>query len=265
MRVGERNLTKIADAIFRRRNYIAARNMLRLYEHPIDMFRRYLTHRGDYPHTVQVRTPMSGIALQLYSPHDVLTINEIFCRNDYRADQADEVIVDFGSNIGISAAYFLTRNPGAYTYLFEPLPSNVARLHANLRPFDGRYELQQAAVTLNGGDVEFGWEPSGRYGGVNNDHLDNVMTVPSVNSRKVLEDVLAKHGHIDVLKIDIEGLEETIVQNIPLEMARKIKKLFVEAIFETNPLAQTHSMIHYGGIAQFALLDVQAQLVRTAA
>lgn len=258
MQVGGRDLSKIADAIVQRRNYIAAINMLRLYEHPVNMLRRYLTRSGQYPCTFRVRTPQSDVELTLYSPDDLLTLNEIFCRSDYRADISDKVIVDFGSNIGVSAAYFLTRNSSAYAYLFEPLPSNVARLRDNLRPFNGRYELQEVAVGIAEGDVEFGWEESGRYGGVNNTDLGHTLTVPCVNSRTVLANVIAEHGRIDVLKVDIEGLEHAVIDNIPVELARKIKKLYVEAIFETNPLAQTHSLAHYGGIAQFHLIDSQS-------
>lgn len=258
MQVGGRDLTKIADAVMRRRNYTAALNMARLYQHPVNMFHRYLTRGGEYPYTVRVQTPQSEVALRLYSPDDLLTVNEVFCRDDYHADVSDKVIVDFGSNIGVSAAYFLTRTPSAFTYLFEPLPSNVARLHDNLRPFDGRYELREVAVGVADGDVDFGWEESGRYGGVNNTDLGHTLTVSCVNSRTVLEDVIAKHGRVDILKVDIEGLEEAVIRNIPVELARKIKKLYVEAIFETNPLAETHSLVHYGGIAQFRLLDSQS-------
>jgi FkbM family methyltransferase len=258
MQFGGRNLTKIADAARQRRHYIAAINMVRLYRHPIDMFRRYLSRSGQYPHTVQVRTPQSEISLQLYSPDDLLTINEIFCRDDYHADASDKVIVDFGSNIGISAAYFLTRNPSAYAYLFEPLPANIARLRDNLRRFEGRYELQEVAVALTDGEVEFGWEESGRYGGIDQTSLGNTLTVPCVYSRTVLENVIAKHGHIDILKVDIEGLEPAVIADIPVELARKIKKVYVEELFESNPLPQTHSWVQYGDIAQLHLLDSQS-------
>ncbi|MGB8406730.1 MAG: FkbM family methyltransferase [Mycobacterium sp.] len=258
MQVGGRDLAKIAHAVVARRNYVAAINMVRLYDHPVNMLHRYLTRSGEYPATFPVRTPQSDIDLTLYSPDDLLTLNEIFCRNDYLADISDKVIVDFGSNIGVSAAYFLTRNASAFAYLFEPLPTNIARLRDNLRPFDGRYDLQEVAVGTAEGDVEFCWEESGRYGGVNRAGLSHSLTVPCVNSRTVLENVVAEHGRIDVLKVDIEGLEQAVIANIPVELARKIKKLYVEEIFETNPLAQTHSLVHYGGIAQFHLLDSQS-------
>jgi FkbM family methyltransferase len=250
MQVAGRNLGLIAKSALDRRHYVAAANMVRVYEHPAEMFKRYLIGKGTYPYTVRVRTPESWLDLRLHSGHDLLTVNEIFCRKDYLADASDTVIVDFGSNIGISAAYFLTRNATAYTYLFEPLPTNVAKLKENLRPFEGRYEVREAAVGTSDGEVEFAWEESGRYGGVGAPH-GNTLTVPLVNSRTVLEDVIAKHGKIDILKIDIEGLEAAVIENIPVEQARKIKKLYVEYTFDTNPLAETHDYYDYGAIAQF--------------
>lgn len=250
MQIAGRGVSKIAGSVLHRRNYIAARNMLRVFEHPVQVLRRYLTGSGEYPSTLRVRTPLGWVSLQLYSPHDLLTVNEIFCRSDYYAGARDRVIVDFGSNIGISAAYFLSRNPDAFAYLFEPLPRNVTRLQDNLRPFEDRYTLQEVAVGATAGEVEFGWEETGRYGGVNAE-LGNSLTVTCVNSQQILRDVAEKHGHIDILKIDIEGLEAAVIGNIPVDLARKIDKLYVEYIFEENPLAETHTMAHWGGIAQF--------------
>jgi FkbM family methyltransferase len=98
--------------------------------------------------------------------------------------------------------------------------------------------------------VEFGYEETGRYGGVGA-ATGRKMTVRSRNSTSVLEEVAAEHGQIDVLKIDIEGLEDEVVSGIPTELARKIRKIYVECTFDTNPLAETHNLTHYGVIAQF--------------
>lgn len=250
MQLAGRGLRRIAASVAHRRNYTAARNMLRVYQHPAQIFRHYLTGTGSYPSTVRVRTPMGWLALQLYTSHDLLTVNEIFCREDYRAESTDTVIVDFGSNIGISAAYFLSRSPDAFCYLYEPLPRNITRLRENLQPFGDRYALQEVAVGVTDGEVQFGWEETGRYGGVNA-QTGHTLTVASTNSRQALDDIVGKHGHIDVLKIDIEGLEGQVVANIPAELARHIGKLFVEYTFDTNPLAETHSMREYGSITQF--------------
>lgn len=251
MQIAGRNIGTVAKSVLERRHYTAARNMLRRYKHPARMFVRYLTGTGTYPCTVQVRTPLSWLELRLYTPHDLLTVNEIFCRDDYYADAADKIIVDFGSNIGISAAYFLTRNPEAVAYLFEPLPSNIAKLRTNLSEFENRYVLEEVAVGPEDGEVQFGWEETGRYGGVNAT-FGNSLTVMCKNSKKVLQDIVVKHGHIDILKVDIETLEEAVVNDIPVELARNINKIYVEFVFQSNPLAETHTLAQYGDIAQFA-------------
>lgn len=253
MQVAGRSIGKIAGSVLQRRHYVAARNMVKVYEHPVDIFRRYLTGAGEYPTTVRLRTPLGWVSLRLYTAHDLLTVNEIFCRSDYQAGPDDRVIVDFGSNIGISATYFLSRNPDAFVYLFEPLPRNISRLHDNLRPFEGRYALQEVAVSTSAGEVEFGWEETGRYGGVDA-AFGNTLTVKSVDSQQVLRDIVEKHGHIDILKIDIEGLESAVIDHIPVDLAGKIKKLYVEFVFDQNPLAKTHTLLQYGDIAQFTLI-----------
>ena len=49
MQIAGRGFGKIAGSVLHRRNYTAARNMLRVYEHPAQVFRRYLTGSGSYP------------------------------------------------------------------------------------------------------------------------------------------------------------------------------------------------------------------------
>lgn len=252
MRVGGRELKTIGKAALERRHYTAARNMVRMYESPAEMFRRYLTTNGVYPYTARVRTPLGPLDLQLYSPDDVRTVNEIFCRRDYDADANDKVVVDFGSNIGISAAYFLSRGTGVFAYLYEPLPLNIERLRRNLVRFSDRYQLTEVAVGPASGEVQFGWESTGRYGGVGAT-WDNTMTVQCLNSCDILDKVVATHGAIDVLKVDIETLEEAVVKGIPQSLAERIRKIYVEYEFTGNPLAGTHIHHQYGGIAQFFL------------
>jgi len=243
-------MRKIFASVLQRRHYVAARNMFRLYENPSRMLRQYLTGSGVYPSIVRVKTPMSWIELNLYSPHDLLTVNEIFCRDDYHAESTDKVIVDFGSNIGISAAYFLSRGPETFTYLFEPLPANIVRLKENLRRFVGRFKLEGVAVGPLEGEVNFGWEETGRYGGVDA-AFERTIRVICRNSNSILEEIIAIHGHIDILKVDIETLEEVVIRSLPETLVDNINKLYVEYPFHDNPLAATHTHRQYGSIAQF--------------
>lgn len=250
MKIGNREIGLVLSAFSRKRHYVAACNMLRVYRHPVDAFGRYLLGRGQYPADIRINTLAGPLTLTVYSYHDILTVNEIFCRLDYRAREQDRVIVDFGSNIGISAAYFLSSAPDSFAYLFEPLSFNIDRLRGNLRPFECRYTLQEIAVGQVDGEVEFGWENTGRYGGVGM-KTGSYVSVPCRNSNNILAEIIARHGRIDILKIDIETLERQVTERIPIDIARKIDRIFVECAFDSNPLVRTHIYRQYGTVAQF--------------
>jgi FkbM family methyltransferase len=140
-----------------------------------------------------------------------------------------------GSNIGISALYFLTRNRTSRAYCFEPDPRNVERLRENLRGLDGRLELEPVAIGLSDGEVSFGTEPTGRYGRIGEDFGETI----SVRCREingVLEEILAREGRIDVLKIDTEGLEVGLVSAIRPELLDRISTVY----YETEAAAPLH-------------------------
>jgi hypothetical protein len=141
MRIGGRRLGTIAGALFQRRHYLALYRAFRVYADPLDALARYLLKRGGYPHRLTVRTPTGPYALTLYSHDDILTVNEIFCRQDYPAGPEDRIVVDFGSNIGISAAYFLTRSTEGHAHLFAGRPLHPAPGRGRARRRRSRFRL----------------------------------------------------------------------------------------------------------------------------
>lgn len=190
-----------------------------------------------------MRSPIGKVRLTAFIPEDILTINEIFFWGDYGDVRTDRVIVDFGSNVGVSALFFLSRNADSVVYCHEPLPQNLTRLRQNLRAFEGRYSLTEAAVAEADGTVSFGWEPTGRYGGIGYES-PHTLELPAVDSNRRLAEILDQHREIDLLKIDIERCEEEITTRIPLDIARRIRRLAIEYRFTRNPLPETHVM-HY--------------------
>ena len=61
----------------------------------------------------------------------------------------------------------LTSAPNYFAFTStEPYPPNIDRLRNNLRQFEGDYALHAIAVGEAGGEAEFGWEDTGRYGGI---------------------------------------------------------------------------------------------------
>jgi FkbM family methyltransferase len=236
----KRSWRAAARALFKPANYSGALKVVRDCSRPLDFLSRYIRNSGDYPAEFKIRTPTGPVRVTAHLPDDLLTINEIFFRGDYADDRNAEVIVDFGSNIGISAVYFLSRNPHAFVYCHEPLPQNISKLKKHLRPFEGRYDIREFAVAEQDGQVEFGWEPTGRYGGIGQEGLETI-TVGARDSNVILAEIVKRHGRIDLLKIDIEGLEYRLTARIPEDLARSIHVIAAEQRFPDNPLAQTHA------------------------
>jgi len=248
--LAHRTLKRVAKAAFEPRHYRALKNSILKYERPLDGLFRYLFEAGRYPVVMPIRTPLGVVRPVIYSHHDMLTINEIFCREDYLCGEQIETVVDIGSNIGISGLYFLTRNSTSFVYLFEPLPRNAARLLKNLDGFKKRFEFWPVAVALWDGEAEMGVEETGRYGGIGLGRETN-LRVTCRKASSVLREVLDKHAEIDVLKIDIEALEDEILASIPEDMLRSIKHIFIERGYTKNPLPSTHDYTQDGPIARF--------------
>jgi FkbM family methyltransferase len=213
MRVADREIAEIALAPFRKRHYRALHNMMRVSVDFPSAFGRYITNSGRYPWQVRLRTPIGVVAPTLYSYHDLLTVNEIFFRRECNVDSDATVVVDIGANIGISSLFFLTRNPDVRCYLYEPDPSNVERLQANLADFEDRIAVIEAAVADYSGTVEFGVEETGRYGAVGA-QTGRTIEVACRHINDVLDSVLQSESRIDLLKLDVGGLESATIAAI---------------------------------------------------
>lgn len=232
--LGNRSLNQIINAIFSIRHYRALVNMLFIYKNPGDAILRYLFKIGQYPFKITVRTPLGFKLVSLYSHDDMLTVNEIFCRKDYHAHAELNVVVDLGSNIGISALYFLTRNNYSRCFLFEPVPLNVKRMQNQLTDYNNRISIFENAVSNINGTVDFGVEESGRYGGIDL-IIGGKITVSCLHINDILKSILEEVEFIDILKIDTEGAEISTVKSIDINYLNKINSIYIEAK-PLNPL-----------------------------
>jgi FkbM family methyltransferase len=220
--------------------------MNQVYEFPWSAASRYFFGRGEYPCSVSVRTPAGLQLVTLFNSHDAITLHEIFCREDYRCPSTPQVVVDLGSNIGISALYFLTRSPAVYCELYEPDPQNIPKLLCNLRPYDGRFTLHEIAVADRAGDFSFTREPTGRYGRLEDNRRSesshDLLTVDGIQSRTgedsidvrvehintVLSNALSRHRTVDLLKIDTEGAELDTLLAIDQALLKRIRYIVIE-------------------------------------
>jgi FkbM family methyltransferase len=238
--VGNRSKGAVLRAPLQAGHYRALAGMLRVYPRPLANLRRFLTGAGTYPYEVAVRTPQGTVRPTAWTSHDLSTVNEIFCRRDYRAGDDLRVAVDVGANIGIAALYFLTRNDRSRVYCYEPLPRNVERLRLTLAGLEDRYEVHEVAVGMRDGEATFGVEETGRYGGMRTETVRELSGTIQVRVRDingVLASVLEREDRIDVLKIDIEGDEEDVVAAIAPHLLERIGVIY----YETDAPAPLHA------------------------
>ena len=210
MRIRDRDVKRLLAAPLQPRHWLGLGRALSVYGDPKEALRRYLGNTGIYPWAPTLRTPMGTVRPVLTSYHDLLTVQEIFCRHDYGSARDVQVVVDVGANVGLAALFFLTRRPDVRVYCFEPDPSNTARLRQTLVGLEDRYVLDERAVTPDQRDsVTF--LPLGRYGRVVPAHQRGTVVVPAASIMDVLTHVLKEVPHIDLVKVDTEGTEPALV------------------------------------------------------
>lgn len=148
---------------------------------------------------------------------------EIFVDEFYRfpATVANPLIVDCGTNIGTSIAYFRQFYPGARIIAFEADEAISAILQENL--IDNQIsgvEIITKAVWTNDDGIWFG-----------SDQADSASMYAQTDRKWVpsvrLRDYLLRETRIDMLKMDIEGAETAVLTDCRDALAH-VQHLFVE-------------------------------------
>ena len=206
--MSQHSIKSFSAALFKRSFYLAFINIFIYFKNPLNVLVCYVFEVGSYPKKIFINTPLGLQCVTTFSHHDLITIIECFGKLDYRASKDISVVVDFGSNIGISALYFLTRNSNVKVYLYEPVPNNIVRLRDNLKDFKGRYKLNEYAIGDEEGDFTFACDETGRYGGLirggaenfSRWPIDKTISVKVVTANQALEEIIEQHDFLDILK-----------------------------------------------------------------
>jgi FkbM family methyltransferase len=174
---------------------------------------------GDTPRFVRGRIRLLHYDLEYV---DLLTLcpqwNDLFVRETFRVELATETprILDCGANVGLASLYFKRQYPEARVTAYEADPGIAEVLRGNLsRNGSEDVEVVSAAVWIENGSIEFCCEgaDSGTVGAFASGIAGKRVRVPSVR----LKDILA-NGPVDLLKLDIEGSEETVLNDCAGEL-----------------------------------------------
>ena len=150
---------------------------------------------------------------------------EIFEKEIYHftTDSANPYIIDCGSNIGLSIVYFKKLFPQSAIVGFEPEPEAFATLQENIRlsGLDG-IELKNKGVWDCETFLDF--SPDGSDGGriAPKKYRNHTLPIETVRLKDFLQE-----KPVDLLKMDIEGAELTVINDCRAEL-HNVKRVFIE-------------------------------------
>ena len=157
-------------------------------------------------------------------------VHEIFVHAayDFRAQGPAPRVLDCGANIGLSVLFFKARYPDARVTAWEPHPATFARLRANV---EGNrlagVELREAAVSDEAGTMTLYADPAGPGGMVTSMHPEWGGGAGFTARRERLSD--AVDGPVDFLKLDVEGAEYAVLDDLAATGAlRQVRETVVE-------------------------------------
>lgn len=161
------------------------------------------------------------------------------------------LIFDCGSNIGMSILFFKRRHPNARVVGFEPHPQVHETLRRNVEgnQLQG-VSLHRKALAGEAGSIEFYAE------GASPGALDMGLFATRNQGAAILveAETLSSHLHepVDLLKLDIEGAEESVLDELARSgQLRHVRSLVCEYHHHLDPaqdrLSRTLSILEDGG------------------
>ncbi len=141
-----------------------------------------------------------------------------------------DTFLDIGANIGLFAAQIANMRalyPSLNVYAFEPNPSTVALLRANLEPLGAK--VFPVALSDRNGTLEF------VEGAVSNvfSTIENASSYSIQSQRRTCEcrrlEDLPIEGNSLVIKVDVEGHEWEVLQgSLSLFQAKRIRAIYLD-------------------------------------
>ena len=172
-------------------------------------------------------------------------LKEIFIdKSYYQQLPPNPVIIDCGSNIGLSIIYIKKLYPGATVTAFEPDEKNFELLQKNVNSFQlNNVTLHKSAVWINNEPLQF--SVTGTMGSSITTATEAGKTVTVQGFR--LKDLLTTK--VDFLKIDIEGAEYEVLKDIAPQL-QFVNNLFIEyhgTYHQNNELIEMLSILETNG------------------
>ena len=173
---------------------------------------------------------INGFNLQdMVHMYQEIFINKVY---DFKTTSKKPLIIDCGSNIGLSVLGFKYRYPEAEVYAFEPDKDTFALLEHNVTSnYLQDVHLFNVALDEKKGEMTFYYNKAKRGDtrmSVAIDKLPDVMTVQVEKLSEMLMTTL-KDCQVDMLKMDVEGSEHGILHDLVRNnLMHQIKEMSIE-------------------------------------
>lgn len=167
--------------------------------------------------------------------HFKWTLKEVFFQQIYNChlnNLKNPVVIDIGANVGTSIIYFKKISPNTKIFAFEPNETACTALYQNLLANNiNNVEVNHCAVVSSRylkKTVTFYQSPISSCSSTKQEYLDSRFSfqktlVPTIN----INDIFMAHKNIDLLKIDIEGGEYDLIQDI-VDFSNNIRHMIIE-------------------------------------
>jgi len=198
-----------------------------VFRRPLRMLAGYLGPFASYPFICETR---AGDRIQVADRMDLVTTWIIYLRNEYPVKPEDQVIVDCGANIGVFTIYSASIAPRSQVFAIEPFPETFQSLRENveLNSLDSRVACLPVALAATDGPVNMYAAPhvASQARQVIRPSGADTVSVPALSLSSLFGRI--ELPMIDLLKMDIEGSEHTVLLHAdPCALAR-VKRIAVE-------------------------------------
>jgi FkbM family methyltransferase len=161
---------------------------------------------------------------------DLMALTHVWLIEEYKSENFDikdtDVIIDVGAHIGLFSLYASQFCKNGLIYSFEPVPENYNLLIDNIKSNDlNQIKSFNRAVSNSNSNVKL-YLNDDEAGHSMFSKSSKTITVDSISLQQIFDDNNIENCNF--LKLDCEGTEYEILQNLPLSYFDKIEKIVIE-------------------------------------
>jgi len=208
---------------------------LRIFLNSRKIFKNWYIYPNVYYKIISDKFPIfetnTGLKIKIRKHStDLMALTHVWLIGEYKSENFDikdtDIIIDIGGHIGLFSLYASQFCKNGLIYSFEPVPENYNLLIDNIQSNDlNQIKSFNLAVSNSNSNVKL-YLNDDEAGHSMFSKSSKTITVDSISLQQIFDDNNIKNCNF--LKLDCEGTEYEILQNLPLSYFNKIEKIVIE-------------------------------------